>query len=85
VIEAQVLDVHLLDATLPQKVEYCIPLWLRDEQIKLSTARVKARVQAPEKLRDEPIALACFGPSLADTWEQLRAFKYVMSGRTRWR
>ena len=61
-----------------QKVEYCIPTWLRDEQIKLATARIKERLK-PGPLRDEPIALVCFGPSLRDTWEQVKDFKYIMS------
>src|SRR5437899_9034177 len=68
-----------LDPTAKQKVSYCIPLWLRDEQIKLSTARIKARIQPAKEKRTDPIAIVCFGPSLADTWEEVKQFKYVMS------
>ena len=70
-----------LDATQKQKTSYCIPLWLRDEQIKVNLARVTARITPyPEgQTRPEPVAVVCFGPSLADTWEQVREFKYVIS------
>jgi GT2 family glycosyltransferase len=64
-----------------QKVSYCIPIPLRDEQIKLSTARIKERVTPyPNgQTREEPIAVVCFGPSLNDTWEKIKDFKYVIS------
>ena len=68
-----------LTATEPQKVSYAIPLWLRDEQIKLATARVKARITPPGKLIDEPCAIVCFGPSLNDTWEEVRKFKHIFT------
>lgn len=67
-----------LDPSQPMQVEYCIPLWMRDEQIKLAIAAVDGRIeQGP--LRDEPIACVSFGPSLNDTWEQLRGFRYIMT------
>jgi hypothetical protein len=69
----------MLDPNQKQEVSYCIPLWLRDEQIKLATARPIPRIQPHQQLRDEPIALVCFGPSLQDTWEKIREFKWVMS------
>jgi uncharacterized Rossmann fold enzyme len=61
-----------------QKTSYCIPLWLRDEQIKIAIQRVKERVQPGER-RDEPVAVVGFGPSLNDTWEQVRNFKFIIS------
>src|SRR5437868_1359028 len=60
-------------------VQYCIPNWLRDEQIKINIAKVKGRIEAVYDLRDEPIALVNFGPSLNDTWEQIRDYKHVMT------
>jgi uncharacterized Rossmann fold enzyme len=68
----------ILNANEKQDVTYCIPLWLRDEQIKVSTARIKARIE-PSSLRTEPIAVVCFGPSLNNTWEQIKSFRYVIS------
>lgn len=70
-----------LDITEKQKVSYCIPLWLRDLQIKANIARVKGRIEGyPEgQTRPDPVAVVCFGPSLNDTWEQVRDFKYVIS------
>jgi len=67
-----------LKADEKQNVSYCVPLWLRDEQIKINTARVKGRIQKGE-LHPEPIAIVCYGPSLNDTWEQVRDFKYIMT------
>lgn len=74
-----------LNALEPQKVEYCIPLWLRDLQVAASIKRVSGRIDpgiyGPPRLatREEPIAIVCFGPSLNDTWEQVKNFRYVMS------
>jgi hypothetical protein len=61
---------------LPQ-VQYCIPLELRDEQIKLAIKRVKERVipAKSDELNDEPIVIVCFGPSLKKTWPKLKKFK----------
>jgi hypothetical protein len=44
-----------------QKTTYCIPLWLRDEQIKIAMTKTKERIQAFKGLRDEPIAVVGFG------------------------
>ncbi len=69
----------LLDINAKQKVGYCIPNWLRDEQIRVNTAAVKGRIEPHYDKRTDPIALVNFGPSLQDTWEQIRAFRYVMT------
>jgi hypothetical protein len=61
------------------KVEYCIPSWQRDEQIKMTCTRYSNRVIPTKVLHTEPIALVCFGPSLNQTWEEIKKFKYVMS------
>lgn len=68
-----------LDAMQPQKVSYCIPLWLRDEQVRINTETVKTRIEAKYDKRDDPVAIVCFGPSLNDTWEQIRDFKFIMT------
>jgi uncharacterized Rossmann fold enzyme len=70
---------NVLNASEKQNVSYCIPLWLRDEQIKYSTQRIKARIAVSHEPKNEPVALACFGPSLNDTWEQIKDFKYIFS------
>lgn len=70
-----------LDSAVPQKTSYCIPLWLRDEQIRINITRVAGRIEGyPQgQTRPDPIAVVCYGPSLADTWERVRDFKYVIS------
>lgn len=71
--------IKTIDPLNPPKVEYCIPLWLRDIQIRSAVARKIPRLQPVSTMRDEPIALVGYGPSLNDTWEQVREFKHVMS------
>jgi uncharacterized Rossmann fold enzyme len=72
-------DGKVLDAMKPQKVSYVIPLWMRDEQVKLAIARTTKRLEPAPELRDEPIAIVGYGPSLRDTWEQVRDFKHIIS------
>jgi hypothetical protein len=73
--------VQQLDATAPIPVTYCIPTWLRDEQIRQAITRTTGRIEGRSgpAWRGKPIALVCYGPSLNDTWEHVREFSYVMS------
>jgi len=72
-------DIKIVDAEKAElKVAYCIESWLRDEQIKLNCAKYPNRIQA-QPLKNELIAIVCFGPSLNDTWTEIKKFKYVMS------
>lgn len=68
-----------LRADEPQAVSYCIPLPLRDLQIESAIRRVPGRIQPAYEPRSEPCAVVCFGPSLIDTWEEVRNFKYIFS------
>lgn len=74
------MTTKVLDINAKQKTSYAIPLWLRDEQIRLAIERKLPRLEPyigkPKRNR---IAVVCFGPSLADTWEKVREFKYVIS------
>jgi uncharacterized Rossmann fold enzyme len=74
-----IADIEYLNVNEKQNVVYCVPIWQRDEQVKLSTARIKNRILASYDLRNEPIAVVCYGPSLNDTWEQIKEFKYIIS------
>jgi hypothetical protein len=62
----------------PLKVSYCIPLWLRDSQVASAIARRLPTVTGQE-LKDEPIALVSFGPSLNETWPKVSDFQYRMT------
>lgn len=68
-----------IDPAHPPKAEYCIPLWLRDEQVKAAIARPIPRLAPHTELRDGPIACVGYGPSLEDTWEQLKVYPVIMS------
>jgi uncharacterized Rossmann fold enzyme/2-polyprenyl-3-methyl-5-hydroxy-6-metoxy-1,4-benzoquinol methylase len=70
---------QLLNIDETQPIQYCIPHWLRDEQIKLSTNRIKKRIEERMEKRDDDVAIVCFGPSLNDTWEEIKKFKYIFS------
>ena len=69
-----------LDVAKPTKVTYCIPIWLRDEQIRQNLLRPEVgRIQPHYERRPEPVAVVGFGPSLNDTWEKVREYQYVIS------
>lgn len=73
-------EVKRLDVAETYKTTYCIPTWLRDEQIKLACQRPIRRLAIPDNLDTSlPIAVVCFGPSLRDTWEEIRSFRYSIS------
>jgi 6-hydroxymethylpterin diphosphokinase MptE-like len=68
-----------LDWKAKQNVVYCIPPAVKFEQIKINLRKNCGRIQAATELRKEPIACVSYGPSLKNTWEKIREFKYVMS------
>jgi hypothetical protein len=71
--------IRALDVTVAQKVSYCIDLRIRDEQIRVNTAALSARLEPHYEVRTEPVAIVCYGPSLNETWEQVRQFQHVMT------
>ena len=70
---------QLLDHGAKQAVVYCIPPHLKFVQIQTNIQKCKGRIEAVTELRKEPIACVSYGPSLKNTWEKIRDFKYVMS------
>jgi hypothetical protein len=69
-----------LDITQPLTVGYCIPTWLRDLQIQSALARPIARLQYDAtRFQDGPIAVVGYGPSLADTWSDLRDYAAILT------
>jgi hypothetical protein len=62
-----------------QAVKYAIPEWLRNEQIKIAISKISGRIQPLFDRNEEPIAVVGYGPSLADTWEQIRGFSRIVS------
>jgi len=59
--------------------KYCIPLWLRDIQVKLAISKVDGRIEHCAEKRSEPVAIVGYGPSLKKTWEKLRGFKTIIT------
>lgn len=73
-------EIKIVDAeTEKLNTKYCIPDWLRAEQIRINCKRYTNRFVPNKGLINEPVALVCFGPSLNDTWEELKKFKYIIS------
>lgn len=66
-------------ASEPQSVKYAVPMWLRDQQIEHAIKTVSGRVAPYVGKRGAPIAVVGFGPSLQDTWKQVRSFRHVIS------
>ena len=68
-----------LDWNSEIKVKYCIPLWLRDQQIRTNVTLVKERLQLPTQEPSGPIAVVGFGPSLEETWPTIRPFSSIIT------
>jgi hypothetical protein len=58
---------------------YCIPLWLRDIQVKMAVKKVASRVEHYDGRRPEKAAIVGYGPSLKQTWEYLRDFDVIFT------
>lgn len=58
---------------------YCIPLWLRDIQVRMAIQKVKSRVPYFSMKTTEPVAIVGYGPSLKDTWQELKKFKTIFT------
>jgi hypothetical protein len=73
------MDIKHINIKDQINVTYCIPTWLRDEQIRVNIRNVKWRVQPFSGFIDEPIAVVNFGGSLNDTYEQIHNFKHIIT------
>jgi len=71
--------VNYIDIDTPLSTVYCIPLWLRDEQVKINLKKCKGRLEPNFALRDDPVACVSYGPSLSYTWPMIKDFKYIMT------
>ena len=78
----KVVDFNAIDVcALKIKVKYCVDDGVHMEQVRASTARglPSLPIQLPLKITYEPIAVACSGPTLKNTWEELRKFTKIIS------
>ncbi len=60
------------------KVDYCIPLELRDAQVLHAISKIKNRV-APDTAKGESIAVVCYGPSLKDNWPDVLRYNSIIT------
>lgn len=68
-----------MDFSQKYGTKYCIPTWLRDEQVRLAIKKVKGRVVPNADILEDPIAVVGFGPSLKETVEEIRGYRYIIS------
>jgi len=69
-----------LKASEKQEVQYCIPLWLRDAQIKKNVQRSGVgRIESHGVRPGAKIAIVCYGPSLRETWPALKNFDALIT------
>ena len=59
--------------------KYCIPTWLRDEQVRIAIKKVSGRLVPHEGLRQDPVAVVGFGPSLQKSVDEIRTFPYIIT------
>jgi len=68
-----------LDVNTKHEVAYCIPISIRDEQIRANIKRVTDRIEPCTELKTEPVAIVGYGPSLANTWREIKKFKTIIT------
>src|SRR5262249_8099191 len=68
-------------SALKMETQYCVPRELHDLHVRKSLARgyPSLEISKPTEPRKEPIALVCSGPSLAQTWEEIKGFYKILT------
>lgn len=61
------------------KTKYCVTPEKHLEQVKHAIARGLPTVDADEEVKYDPLAIVCSGPSLKDTWTEVKKFRYILS------
>lgn len=61
------------------KTQYCVSADVREEQMRVALHRVSGRLSVSARTFDEPVAIVCYGPSLKETWPELKKFKKIIS------
>lgn len=70
---------RVLDINAHHSTHYCVDLHTRDAQIKSALARGLPMLEPSEELKNEPIAIVCYGPSLRDTFDEVKEFKHIIT------
>lgn len=79
----EVLDLSQTDI-LDMKIDtkYCVERNIHDAHVKVAEANYYPSIPAamsPADTKTEPIAIVCSGPSLKNTWEEIRGFTKILS------
>ena len=68
-----------VDMNFNVKTAYCISEDERLKNVEYSSKKISGRLE-PSIIKDNSeVAVVCFGPSLIETWEQIKKFKYIIS------
>lgn len=59
--------------------KYCITDEQRDEQVKYAVKEIKGRIEPHADRDNEEVAVVCYGPSLRDTLEDIKKYKYIIT------
>lgn len=60
------------------ETSYCVPLDVRDWQIRVNTKKVRERLK-PQPDNDKSIAIVGFAPSLKNTYQEIKNFKNIIT------
>jgi uncharacterized Rossmann fold enzyme len=75
-----VLDLSANDISdLKVTTKYCVEQDVHDHQVKLSIGRGYESIPASEQIKYDPIAVVCSGPSLKETWSEVKKFSRIIS------
>lgn len=70
------------DGAKLDEVRYCISEEQRQEQVWKAMTRGLPRFEPVAGVSQQPVGIACYGPSLHQTWQRLKGYSYIftMSG-----
>lgn len=70
--------IEVADFSKEQQTSYCIDLDTRNRQVVEGCARIKDRLQTVPD-HDGRIAIVCYGPSLEETWQEVRHYDKIIT------
>jgi len=71
-------ELKKLDFSEKHNTSYCVSNQQRDINVEIAMRKVKGRIH-PEGMKSEAIAIVGYAPSLNDTWEEIKGFKYIFT------
>lgn len=63
----------------PREHHYAVSETVRDAQVRSALKRSLPRLVPFDGVRSEPIAIVAYGPSLTETWREIRRFRFIFT------